>query len=183
MSRGVVARMGRRIQMMVARAVVQRVDDGTGIQSHQLGALADELVEDAERMQDYGFTSVPHPGAEAVVVFPGGLRSHGLIVAVGDRRYRLTGLQAGEVAMYDDQEQAVILTREGMRVVSPLKIEIEAPEVTITASIRFKVVTPQVLLEADAVDLGGEGGKPVGRHDDAVVADKVVATATKVKAL
>lgn len=183
MTRGVLSRLGRRVQMMVARAVIQRVDDDKGIQSHQLSALAGELVEDAERMQDYGFTSVPFPGAEAVVVFPGGLRSHGLVVAVGDRRYRPTGLQAGEVAMYDDQGQAVILTRDGVRLVSPLKVEIESPEVTVTASTRFKVVSPHILLESDQVDLGDEGGKPVGRHDDAIVSSKVVATTTKVKAI
>lgn len=182
MSRAALARLGRRVQMMVARAVVQRVDDSKGIQSHQLSALADELVEDAERMQDYGFTSVPFPGAEAVVVFPGGLRSHGLVVAVGDRRYRPTGLKPGEVAVYDDLGQAVILTREGIRIISPLKIDIESPEVTVTASTRFKVVSPHILLESDQVDLGGEGGKPVGRNDDPIVSAKVVASTTKVKA-
>lgn len=168
-----------RIQMMVARAVVQLVDDAGGIQAVQLGLLADELAEGAERFQDYGFTSVPHPGAEAVMVFPGGLRSHGLIVALGDRRYRLKGLEGGEAAVYDDLGQVVHLTRDGIRVVSPLKVEIEAPEVTITASAKATITAPQILLDGD-VKLGGEGGKPVARHDDAVVAGKVVATSTTV---
>jgi phage baseplate assembly protein V len=170
-----------RVQMLLARAVVRRVDDAPGIQAHQLAALEGELIEGAERMQDYGFTSVPHPGAEAVVAFPGGLRSHGLVVSVGDRRYRLKGLQAGEVALYDDVGQQVVLGREGIRVTSALKIEIDAPEVTATASTRFKVVTPHFLVESDLVELGGEGGKLIGRHDDPVVAGKVVATTTKVK--
>lgn len=165
-----------RVQMMLARAVVRLVEDARGIQSLQLAALDAELIEDAERMQDYGFTSVPHPGAEAVVAFPGGLRSHGLVVAVGDRRYRLKGLRAGEVAIYDDLEQQIVLSREGMRVVSTMKIEIEAPEVTVTADARVTVLCPEI-------NLGGPGGALVARHDDAVVAGKVVATATKVRAL
>lgn len=174
------ATLKTRVANMLARAVIQAVNDGAGIQALQLSVLDGELVDEAERMQDYGFTSVPHPGAEAVLAFPGGLRSHALVVAVGDRRYRLKGLQAGEVAMYDDQEQRVVLGREGIRVVSPLKIEIEAPEVAVTAATRFKVVSPHVLLETDKVDLGAEGGKKVGRHDDPVVAGKVVATTEKV---
>lgn len=178
-----VAPLRHRVQMLLARAVVQLVADDKGIQALQLAVLDGELVEGAERMQDYGFTSVPFPGAEAVVAFPGGLRSHGLVVAVGDRRYRLKGLQAGEVAVYDDQEQQVVIGREGIRVVSALKIDFEAPEITATAETRFKVVTPHFLVESDLVDLGGEGGVLVGRHDDAVVDGKVVATATKVKAL
>ncbi len=171
-----VAPLRARVQMMLARAVVRLVNDESGIQTLQLSALADELIEGAERMQDYGFTSVPHPDAEAVVAFPGGLRSHGLVVAVGDRRYRLKGLQAGEVAIYDDLEQHILLGRTGMRVVSSMKVEVETPEVTVTASTRVTVICPEI-------NLGGEGGELVARHDDAVVAGKVVATATKVRAL
>ena len=33
---------------------------------------------------------------------------------LSDRRYRLKGLQTGEVAVYDDQGQSVTLTREGI---------------------------------------------------------------------
>lgn len=184
MNRGVMDRvmapLRNRIQMMVARAIVQLVDDAAGIQSLQLSATADELVEAAERMQDYGFTSVPHDGAEAVVVFPGGLRSHGLVVAVGDRRFRLKGLKAGEVAIYDDLGQQLILARDGVRLVSPLKVEVEAPEVALTATSKATVRAPQILLDGEVL-LGGEGGKPVARHDDAVVAGKVVATTDRVK--
>lgn len=169
-----------RIQMMVARAVVTLVDDALGIQGLQLGALEGELLEAAERFQDYGFTSVPHPGAEAVVVFPGGLRSHALVVACGDRKYRLKGLEGGEVAIYDDQDQQIVLKRDGVRVVSPMKVEIEAPEVTITASDKVTIAAPSILLKGE-VDLGDEGGKLIGRHGDDVVAGKVVASTTMVR--
>lgn len=174
------AAMRNRVQMMVSRAVVQLVDDAGGIQAIQLSAMADELIEGAERFQDYGFTSVPLPGAEAAVVFPGGLRSHGLVVAVGDRRYRLKGLKEGEVAVYDDLGQQLLLGREGIRLVSALKVEIEAPEVTITAAEKATITAPFILLDGE-VDLGGAGGKAVGRHEDAVVAGKVVASTTKVR--
>ncbi|ECV7453773.1 phage baseplate assembly protein domain-containing protein, partial [Escherichia coli] len=53
-------------------------------------------------------------GAEAVVLFPDGDRSHAVVVTVSDRRYRLKGLQTGEVAVYDDQGQSVTLAREGI---------------------------------------------------------------------
>ncbi len=160
------AALRNRVQMMVTRAIVQLVDDAAGIQAIQLSATADELIEGAERFQDYGFTSVPLAGAEAAVVFPGGLRSHGLVVAVGDRRYRLKGLKAGEVAVYDDQGQYLLLGRDGVRLVSAIKVEIEAPV---------------IVLDGD-VQVGGEGGKPIARHDDAVVGGKIVATSLKAKA-
>lgn len=153
------------LKLMVARAVVRLVDDAAGLQSQQLSVLADELAEDAEVFAAYGLTSHPRPGAEAVLVYPGGQRGHALVIAVGDRRYRLTGLAEGEVALHDDQGQSVQLRRAGIRLVSPFKVEIE---------------TPQAVVLAEAVHLGGTGGKAVARHDDPVVAGKVQATSTRV---
>lgn len=98
---------------MVARAVVKLVDDSTEVQLVQVDALADETLDECERFQDYGVTSVPPAGAEAVLVFPDGDRAHALVVAVGDREYRLTGLESGEVALYNDQGAYVKLATNG----------------------------------------------------------------------
>lgn len=92
----------------IARAVVQLADDGTKLQLLQLGVQADEDVDDAERFQEYGFSSVPLPGAEAVVVFPGGDHGHPLVVAVDDRRHRPTGLEPGEVCVYTSAGAKII---------------------------------------------------------------------------
>lgn len=100
------------LQNMVARAVVQVVNDSAKLQGVQLGVLDGEDIDDGERFQQYGFTSVPMPGAEAVVVFPGGDRGHPLVVAVDDRRYRLTGLTGGEVAIYH-KDGAKVLLKDG----------------------------------------------------------------------
>jgi len=96
---------------MIMRAVVTRVTDSTEAQEVQGQVLRDEVL-DLERIQSYGMTAVPQVGAEAVVVFLGGSRSNGVVIAVEDRRYRLTGLAAGEVALYDDQGQKVHLKRD-----------------------------------------------------------------------
>jgi phage baseplate assembly protein V len=106
--------MRGKVQLMVGRALLMAVNDQGAIQTAQVQLLAEEVHDDAERIQEYGFTSVPKKGAEAVVTFVGGNRDHGLIIAVDDRRYRLKGLQSGEVAIYDDQGQKVHLTRAGI---------------------------------------------------------------------
>jgi phage baseplate assembly protein V len=98
-----------RIANMVARAVVQLVNDGAKLQVLQLGVLEGETREGCERFQEYGFTSVPLAGAEAVVLFVGGRRDHGLVVAVDDRRYRKKDLQPGEVALYHHAGPFVLL--------------------------------------------------------------------------
>lgn len=99
------------IANLVARADVQLVDDGKRMQILQVGAHVGEDIDDAERFQNYGFSSVPKAGAEAVVVFPGGDRGHPLVVSVDDRRYRPIGGQPGEVFMYTDEGDLVRLGR------------------------------------------------------------------------
>lgn len=143
----------RRIQMMVARGTIARADDSTKAQSLQVDLLADETHDEVERFHGYGFTSKPHPGAEVVMVFPGGLRSHGIAIGVEDRRYRMTGLADGEVAFHDDLGQSIVLKRDGIHIVTTLDITVEATNV--------KVI-------ADRVDLGGEGGMAVARVGDTV---------------
>lgn len=106
------APLRRRVRLMVARSVVSLVTDGGGIQLVQVKLLAGEVRDGVERFQNYGFTSVPHPGAEGVMVCVGGDRDHGLVIAMDDRRYRLKGLAEGEVAIYDDQGQACHLKRD-----------------------------------------------------------------------
>jgi phage baseplate assembly protein V len=106
-----------RIANLAARALVRLVNDGAKLQVVQLGVLAGETREGCERFQEYGFTSVPLAGAEAVVIFPGGSRDHGLVVAVDDRRYRKKDLQPGEVALYNNDGLFVLL-KSGRAVVT-----------------------------------------------------------------
>lgn len=90
---------------MVGRAVLRAINDGTSTQTVQLELLKDELYDGVERFQEYGFTSVPHAGAEAVMVSIGGTRGHGIVIAVDDKRYRIKSLENGEVAIYTDEDQ------------------------------------------------------------------------------
>ncbi len=102
-----------RVANMVSRAVVQLVDDSVKMQLLQLGLLDTETRDGIERFQNYGFTSNPLAGAEAAVLFVGGSRDHGLVLAVDDRRYRIRNLESGEVAVYTDQGDSIVFKRGG----------------------------------------------------------------------
>jgi phage baseplate assembly protein V len=115
----VVAPLRARVMNMIARAVVQRADDSKRLQLLQLGVLDGETRGDLERFQQYGFTSVPLEGAEAVVLFVAGRRDHGLVVAVDDRRFRPKNLQPGEVALYDQNGTLVVCKVNGDLEVTP----------------------------------------------------------------
>lgn len=127
-----------RILNLVARAVVQLVADDGGLQIVQLGVLDTETRDGCERMQEYGLTSRPHPGAEAAVMFVGGRRDHGLVVAVDDRRYRLKSLQEGEVALYTDEGDHVKLSRGRIvEVVAGTRVRVQAPDATFSGNVEI----------------------------------------------
>ena len=90
--------------LMIGRAVLSLVDDARKLQVVQVQALAPETLDGVERFQQYGMTSHPHPGAECVVLAVGGMRQHPIVIAVDDRRYRVTGLEGGEVCIYTDED-------------------------------------------------------------------------------
>jgi phage baseplate assembly protein V len=111
--------LATRIANTVARGVVQLVRDAGRLQAIQVGVMSTETVEDAEHHQPYGFTSVPLTGAEAVVLFPDGDRTHPLVVAVSDRRYRPTGGDEGDVTIYHHEGARVLLLAGGNIEVRP----------------------------------------------------------------
>lgn len=127
------APIARRVNLMVARGVLALVNDALKIQSVQVELLSGE-VRDMERFQNYGFSSNPFAGAEAVAVFVGGNRDHGLVLAIDDRRYRVKNLLTGEVAIYDDLGHSIKLTRTGIVIAGGShNITISgAPQVTVT---------------------------------------------------
>lgn len=148
----------QRIQLMIGRAVVGLVNDATKLQGLQITLLADEVRGDVERFQQYGFTSHPHPGAEAVAVSVAGSRDHVLVIAVDDRRYRLTGLAEGEVALYTDEGDRIVIRRGGtIEVQATTKVRLVAPLVECTGDVKVAGT-----LTAD-VDVVG-GGKSLKGH-------------------
>lgn len=137
----------RKFALSSARAVANLVDDTTDFQTIQVSRLADEVT-DAERIGEYGLTSNPPEGSEAVILSIGGVRSHAIAIAVGNRQYRVKGLKQGEVALHDDQGQVVLLGRDGITIETDKAIDISAPEITVTAN--------HLTLDADQVDVSGD---------------------------
>ena len=126
----------RRVALMVSRAVVELVDDTKRMQTLQASALADEVHDGVERFQNYGFTACPHPGAEGIAVSVGGTRDHLVVIAVDDRRYRLKALAEGEVAIYTDEGDRIVIRRGGtIQVVAATKLQIQAPAVEMSGTL------------------------------------------------
>lgn len=139
----------RGLAQLVTRAVVTLVNDAAKMQTLQLSLLADETLDGAEHWQQYGFTAVPHAGAEALVVSVGGHRAHSVVIACADRRYRLTGMQNGEVAIYTDEEDKIHFKRGRV-------IDIETHTLNITAATAVNFDTPQINATGKVVSAGDQ---------------------------
>ena len=110
----------RRSQLSNGRGSIEVVSDYKSIQECQLTLLADEVREDIERLQEYGFTSNPPSGSDAAVIFLNGNRDHGIIIATDSRQYRPKNLNSGEVCIYDKNGSEILLKNSG-------EIEIKNP--------------------------------------------------------
>lgn len=132
----------RRVMLMLGRGRITVGNDGGNVQRLQVQLGQDEVKDGIPRLAEYGFTSMPPAGSDALVVFIGGERTNGAIVATGHQASRMKGLAVGEVAIYDDQGQSVHITRNGIVITGAGK------QVLITG-------TPKVRIEAD-LDVQGE---------------------------
>ena len=140
-------RMGpqkQRLENLIARGTLGALNRGKKMQRVQAKLTAGEAKQSLEFFENYGFTSAPTAGAEVLAVFVDGDRSHGIVIAVADRRYRIA-LEAGEAALYDDLGRVVHLTREGLvldgkdspvRVLSTDKVRFETPLLECTGEIK-----------------------------------------------
>lgn len=98
----------------LARGIVNFVNDSDGIQRMQVKISPVQTIDGLPRCAEYGFTSNPPAGSDAVVAFGAGDRSNGVVIATGNAKFRLTGLGTGEVAIHDDKGQSVYLSAQGI---------------------------------------------------------------------
>ncbi len=109
----------------MSRMPVQKVDDTKPIQQHMLNGFSGESMDTIEHMHPYGFTTVPvkpsgGEGPEGMTMFMGSNRSHGIVVASADRRFRPYKLDEGDVALHDNKGHQIHLkAADGIHISAP----------------------------------------------------------------
>jgi phage baseplate assembly protein V len=155
------APFARRLGNMLARGSVAAANGAGKMRTLQIRMMAEETKDNVEHFEPYGFTSEVMPGSEPIAAFFDGDRSHGVVLVVADRRYRLTGMKSGEVALYDDQGQKVYLTRTGIVINGanlPLVIQ-NVPTATIKAGTKVRFETPLLEVTGQIKDMSDSTGK------------------------
>lgn len=125
------------LNRMLVRGTVVLVDSARKLQALQMRLTAGEVKDGLEHFEPYGFTSNPLAGAEGIAAFIGGDRSHGVMLVVSDRRYRIQGMEPGEVAIYTDEGAKIHLKRGRI-------IDIEADVINFKAATAVNFDTPAI---------------------------------------
>ena len=90
-----------RLRLIVARGrLTAPADDAEHCQTVDADLVAGESRTGIQRVQQYGFSSRPPAGAEALILAVGGQRDHLVAVAVDDRDTRPRDLQEGECCLW-----------------------------------------------------------------------------------
>lgn len=152
------------------RGVLNWVKSGGDIQHTQVAGLADEILQDVELMQHFGFTSVPPPQSDVVILPVGGKTTHSVIIATEHGAFRVKGLKNGEVAVYDQSGSTIVLKQGKL-------IEMSCDNLIINASQKIALNTP--LVEASNVvtvqgQINGNGGMAVQGGSGATFSGDVV---------
>lgn len=154
---GVMQRMWRRIQLMSSWGRVTFCDDSKTAQLLQVKLNDSETRDGTPRIAEFGFTSSPPNGSDVLMVFMGGDRSKGVVVATGHQQSRPVGLVSGESMVYDVWGKSIYLTKEGGIIVeaggTPVTVN-NATTVTINAATAIEMVTPVLRVSGD-IEAGG----------------------------
>jgi phage baseplate assembly protein V len=149
--RGALDRIGRRVMTLVGggRKTTGRDDGNVQLLQARLGEA--EVRDNLPRLAEFGFTSMPPDGSDMVVLFVGGDRSNGVVIATGHIATRMKNLAPGESALYDSLGKHVYLKADRIEVDAKGQLVnvINASDVNVNASGTVTVNAAGVVINCD----------------------------------
>lgn len=171
----------RRIRLTCSRGRVNTITDTHKAQNLQVSLLSGETAEHVERLQNYGFSSVPVGGNDVVVLSVGGKREHLVALAVEDRNVRPQGKESGDVIVYHAEGHYIRLTADGRIIVACKNIEFHVDEKTLINTADFElnasnsavINSPDIKINADTTEINSTDVKVTGTNT--TITDQTVA--------
>lgn len=135
-------KVANRVRTLVNKAVLRGVSDGGRQQRVQVSVLKDEVKDNVQRIQNYGFTSNPLPGSQVIMLCLGGDRDHPIAIAVDDADKRPKNLEPGEVAFYHHNGSTIIFRNDdSIELKSAVRVRVDTPVLECTGEIKDKCDT------------------------------------------
>lgn len=153
-----IERTFRRVMLAIGRGRICVANDSSAVQTLQVKLGNHEVQDNLPRLAEFGFTSVPPSGADAVLLFLGGDRSNGVVVATGDQSTRPRNLKPGEAMLYSADGKKVHLTLDGGIFIDANGQDVtvaNAATATITAETMVVLDTPKLKVTG-SIEAGGD---------------------------
>jgi len=132
------------------RGIITQVDSTGPVQLVQGEGLSGEQLQAEELFQHYGYTSNPPDGTMKVVQPIGGKTAHSIIIATEHASYRIKSLATGEVAIYTDEGDSIILKRGHLIEVTTQTFRLNTQVMEVNASTKIDFNTPMVTCSEQA---------------------------------
>jgi len=129
--KNIVAPLARRVTLMVSRCTLNLIDDSTLTQTAQTEFYDQEVHDDTEIWQHFGFTSVPPKGSEGVALCLGGERQTPIVIATENKGKRLNNLKEGEAAIYSNCGDYFSLKNENGAELKTKKLQVNTSSISI----------------------------------------------------
>lgn len=107
-----------KMKSMIVKAVVDAVNDSNEIQILKITGISDDVIENVQRVQEYGRTSVPPVGGQVIYAALNGNKDHVVALTTGYEQARPKDLESGDNVMWDIHGNTVELTEAGVRIIS-----------------------------------------------------------------
>lgn len=133
--------MIEKLKAMIGRCIIAAVSDQTKTQSLQIEAFSGDLHDEVERFQQFGFSGVPMPNAEGIVLFVAGNHDHPVVIAAENRDVRVNNLTQGESAMYNGFGHKIVLYQD--------RCEIITPRFVVNAENEAVIKSPKIKLDGE----------------------------------
>jgi phage baseplate assembly protein V len=152
------------IVAQMRRATVQKTDDSGSQQIlKKMTGLKSETFEDVYRPQSHGFTSHAPAGSEGVYLALGGRSDRLLALGFEHKDKRHKNLPEGGTCIYDADGNVVRIVADDLQITHSKKIVAKVGDSTVTIEPgKITHESPHVVIKSPHVDLGDEGGTPIG---------------------
>lgn len=127
--------------MKMVRGVFDSLVDGA-IRRIAASGRVGESFKNREIFQHYGFASHPRKGAELILIGNDGAV---FSIAEDDRRYRIA-LEEGEVALYTDEGDKIVLQRgRKLLIHSGGEVTVDSPSVKLGAAATLRLIDERII--------------------------------------
>jgi phage gp45-like len=122
----------RKIASIVMKAVLLEYSHDGNLPILKVLLGKDEVRDNVEMIQPYGFAGRPKKGAEVFPVFINGVRDQGVAIVVDVSGTRIKLDADGDVAIYRESGEKIYLSKDKITITCTNTVEVKAPVVNLT---------------------------------------------------